>query len=120
MATANAAVSLGLDTVIGSLAVGMKADIAVIAGDRTHPYDAVLAARPANVKMTIVGGVLLYGDLPYESLAPAAPGCEHLDICGVQKFACVAESDGTASNKLGQTYAEIRSALVGALQSYDN
>jgi len=120
MATANAAAALGLQDVLGSLTAGMEADIAVISGDRTHPYDAVLAARPADVKMTMVGGVLFYGDLPYESLAPSTPGCEHPDICGVQKFVCVAEDGGTSTNKFGQTYAEIRGALDGAMQAYDD
>ena len=59
------------------------------------------------------------GDLEFEVLAPASPGCEHLDVCGAKKFVCVAEAGATSTNKLGQTYAEIRSALEQGLATYD-
>jgi hypothetical protein len=119
MVTINAARALGLESVLGSIAVGKKADLLVISGNAQAPYDALLAARPKDVKMTIVGGTVLYGDLEFESRAPATPGCEHLDVCGTQKFVCVAESGGTSTNKLGQTYAESRAALDQGIVSYD-
>jgi hypothetical protein len=120
MVTTNAAHTLGLDAVLGSIAVGKKADLVVISGNANAPYDALLAARPANVKMTIVGGTILYGDLEFETLAPQAPGCEHIDICGTTKFVCVAESGGTSTNKVGQTYSDIQTALASGLQTYDD
>src|SRR5204862_6914379 len=46
MVTTHAAAALGLETVLGSLAPGMKADIMVIGGDTCSPYDALLAAHP--------------------------------------------------------------------------
>src|SRR4051794_20508728 len=62
MVTSNAARVLGLQALLGSLAVGKKADIMVIAGDACAPYDALIAATPAEVRLVVVGGVALYGD----------------------------------------------------------
>jgi hypothetical protein len=119
MATINAAKNLALDTVIGSIAAGKKADLFVIGGDATKPYDALLASTPRDVRLVMVGGVALYGDSVLKSVGPAAPGCETIDVCCASKFVCVAESGGTTTNKFGQTYAEITAALGKALTDYD-
>jgi cytosine/adenosine deaminase-related metal-dependent hydrolase len=119
MVTSHAAKALGLSAVLGSLEVGKKADVTVIAGNVKRPFEAVLAASPKDVRLVMVGGVPLYGDKELATLGPAAPGCEALDICGAPKFACVAEPGGTASNKLGQTFAEITQTLESELSTYD-
>jgi len=120
MVTINAAHALGLDAVIGSIEAGKKADLVVISGNAAAPYEALLAARPQNVIMTIVGGAVLYGDLGAEGLAPKGPACEHVDVCGTTKFVCVAEAGGTATNKFGQTLADITGALAAGSQAYDD
>jgi cytosine/adenosine deaminase-related metal-dependent hydrolase len=117
MVTINAAKALALDATIGSLTVGKKADIMVISGDAGAPYDALLAATPREVRLVMVGGVVLYGDSPLQSLGPAAPGCEPLDVCCTDKFACVATT--TTTDELNQTYAEFRQSLVDGLAAYD-
>ena len=61
----------------------------VIGGDRTQPYDALLAATPKDVRLVVVGGKVLYGDTALRPLAQTSPACDSLDICGVSKFACV-------------------------------
>lgn len=119
MVTTNAARALGLGNVLGSLDVGKKADVMVVSGDGCSPYDALLSATPVDVKMVLVGGVVLYGDAAVKSLGPAAPGCEDLDVCGTSKFACVATTGGTATNKFGQSLAQIKSALDTAIADYD-
>jgi cytosine/adenosine deaminase-related metal-dependent hydrolase len=119
MVTVNAAKALGLSQTIGALKVGMQADVTVIAGDGAKPYDAVLAATPREVSLVVVNGVPLYGDAALVDLGPKSPGCEALEICGGAKFACVAEAGGTATNKLGQTLAEIKSTLETELGTYD-
>lgn len=120
MVTVNPAKALGLSNVIGSIAVGKKADLFVIGGDASAPYDALLATEPKNVRMVLVGGRTLYGDAALAALAPPGPACEALPMCGADKFVCVAENGGTASNKLGQTYADIVNVISGELQSYDD
>jgi len=119
MATINAAKNVALDAVIGSIAVGKKADLMVIGGDATAPYDALLKATPRDVRLTMVGGVALYGDKAIQSIAPTTPACETIDVCCASKFVCVAESGGTTTNKFGQTYAEIKAAIEKGLTDYD-
>jgi cytosine/adenosine deaminase-related metal-dependent hydrolase len=116
MTTTHAADMLALADTIGSLAVGKKADLAVYTGIGT-PYDLIAAAHPAQVRLVMVGGVVLYGDPIMEPAAPAAPGCEALDICGTPKFLCAAET--STASKLDQTYADITSALETALEAAD-
>jgi hypothetical protein len=118
MATRNGAKVLALDDKIGRIEEGHLADLAVFSGDRTKPYDAIIAARPKDVRLVMVDGVPLYGDKELEPAAPADPGCEALDVCGTSKFVCVATSN--TANKLGQTYATIRSTLEEALTLADS
>lgn len=66
----------------------------------------------------MVGGVPLYGAKSLEAAAPAAPGCETIEVCGKSKFLCVATT--TAANKLDQTYAAIKTALDQALALADS
>lgn len=119
MVTINAARVLKLDGVIGSLDAGKRADLFVIGGDATRPYDALLASRPADVRLVLVDGVPLYGDAQLQPIAPATPGCDALNVCTSSKFLCVATGGGTTSNKFGQTLGDIESALSSGLASYD-
>jgi hypothetical protein len=117
MTTTNAAKVLALDDKLGKLAPGYFADLAVYAGDTANPYDAILAATPKNVQLVMVGGAVLYGDPALVGLQTHNPACEALDVCGVQKSLCIATSD--ASNKLDQTYAQIKAALETAMTAAD-
>lgn len=119
MVTKNAARALGLDAVLGSIEVGKKADLMVIGGDNCTPYEALLAATPKDVRLVMVGGVVLYGDAALKSLGPASPGCEDLDVCGAGKFVCVAKANGTTVDKLGQTLADITKTIDDGLTAYD-
>lgn len=109
---------LGLDQYIGSLVVGKRADLFVVPGDAGNAYDAVLAATPRTVRLTMVDGRVLYGDKALQAAGPAAPGCEALSVCGVDKFLCAAET--TTTDKLNQTYAQYSGALTSAITSYDS
>jgi 5-methylthioadenosine/S-adenosylhomocysteine deaminase len=117
MATLHGAQALALDAKLGQLAAGHLADLAVFTGDRTHPYDAILAARPKNVRLVMVGGTVLYGDPTLVGAAPAQPGCETIDICGTPKFLCVATT--STANKLNQSFAQIKAALDQAMTDAD-
>lgn len=119
MVTINAAKALGLGDVLGSLEVGKKADVTVISGDVTHPYDAIVAAKPSDVSLVIVNGVALYGDVALQEVGPKFTACEALDMCGTPKFACVAEAVGTDTDKLKQTWEEINATLTSELEAFD-
>ena len=116
MATRTAAKAVGYDDRLGALEEGKLADVAVFAGDRTKPYDAIVAAWPKDVILTMVGGVALYGDPAHQDVAPA--GCESITVCGATKFVCAAEA--SSSDKLNQTFAQIQSTLEAAMTNVDS
>jgi len=120
MVTTNPAKLLGLGATLGRLAPGLKADVVVLAGDRSKPYDTLLAAAPKAVRLVLVGGKVLYGDATLRSLGQATPECETLDICGASKFACVAAPGGTVANKFGQSYADVKTTIDTELKKYDD
>jgi cytosine/adenosine deaminase-related metal-dependent hydrolase len=69
MATREGARTLGLDADIGSIEVGKRADLILIERDRPHlasapdPMSAIVyAARPSDVRMTVVDGEILVDD----------------------------------------------------------
>ena len=118
MVTINAASVVGYADRVGKIEEGMVADLMVVAGDRAAPWDSIVAARPRDVRLTMVGGRVLYGDAGLVAAGPAAPGCEPLDVCGMPKFLCVAESSNL--NKLDQTYQQIHDALEAAMTEADS
>lgn len=119
MVTINPAKALGLQDVIGSITVGKKADLFVIDGDPTKPYEALLAATPASVRLVLVGGMPLYGDAVLRPIAQAAPDCESMAICDNCKFLCVAQPSLKSDDQFDQTYAEIEKNLNDGLAEYD-
>lgn len=62
MVTCNGAEALGMADNCGSIAVGLRADLMVVPGDAGTPYEALLAAEPADVMLTVVNGRPGYGD----------------------------------------------------------
>jgi cytosine/adenosine deaminase-related metal-dependent hydrolase len=120
MVTKNPAHALGLENTLGRVAAGFKADLVVVNGDRTLPFNALLAATPKAVRLVVVDGKVVYGDAALRVLGQATPDCEALDICGTPKFVCVAAAGGTAANKLGQTYSQVRETISTELQRYDD
>lgn len=117
MATKNAAAVVALSGTIGELKEGYLADLFIVGGTDAAPFDDIVASKPRDVRLVMVGGRALYGDAHLVSVGPAAPGCETIDICGVPKFVCVAETDG--KDKLGQSLADIKGVLDTALSETD-
>ncbi|MGZ3441217.1 MAG: amidohydrolase family protein, partial [Polyangia bacterium] len=117
MTTTNAASALGVGAKLGRIEVGYFADLAVYSGDGSKPYDAVLAATPRDVELVMVGGAVLYGDAALVGAGAAQPPCETLDVCGSSKFLCIAST--VATDKLNQTYADIKAALEKGLVDAD-
>ncbi|MBT9557129.1 MAG: amidohydrolase family protein [Myxococcales bacterium] len=115
MVTINAAKVLAVDEQLGSIEVGKMADLIIVSGDAADPYRALVRARPANIMMTMVGGIVLYGAPVLEPLMP--PGCEPVAICGQSRVICVAE--GSTADKLDQSLEQIQSALEAGLSQYD-
>jgi cytosine/adenosine deaminase-related metal-dependent hydrolase len=118
MATKNAATVLSLADKIGTIKKGMLADIFVVKGGRTTPYDTVVGASAKDVALTMVGGKVLYGDADLRAVAAGGTSCEDFDGCGSPKFLCVVEP-GMTTDKLDQTYAQIHDILEAAMKDID-
>jgi 5-methylthioadenosine/S-adenosylhomocysteine deaminase len=114
METKNAATVLGLGDRIGTIKPGYQADLFVVRGDKTKPYDAIVAATPKDVRLTLVGGKAIYGDEGLRALAAFGPACEALDACGAQKFVC-ASVPGSQTEKLTQTVEQIKGFIDCAI-----
>jgi cytosine/adenosine deaminase-related metal-dependent hydrolase len=119
MVTKNAAELLAQEGNLGELVVGATADITVIGLEGSTPWDAIVASEPEHVRLVMVGGIVLYGDDQLQPLGPTNPGCEALDICGTDKFVCVATTGGTTTNLFGQTLADITTNLTTESAAYD-
>ena len=118
MSTSNAAAVIALSNTLGRLTPGFKADLFVVGGDVSLPYDAIVSAWPSTVRLVMVGGKVLYGDDQLEAAGPMNPGCEAIDVCGRAKFICVAEA--SSKDLLDQTLVEIRDRLNNALLDLDS
>ena len=117
MVTTTAAEALDLADRIGALREGLLADLMVVPPAGADAWDAVLAATPADVRLVMVDGRVLYGDTVLKAAGPASPGCEDLAVCGAAKFLCLAEVATDA--KLDQTYVQVRDRLQGAMEEMD-
>jgi hypothetical protein len=62
MVTAAPARIAGIDDEVGSIAVGLRADLLVLDGDHNDPYGAVVTATPTDVQLVVLDGVPIYGD----------------------------------------------------------
>jgi 5-methylthioadenosine/S-adenosylhomocysteine deaminase len=110
MITENPAKALALETQIGRLAPGFKADLTVLRSRGGDPHRSLLANHPQDVEMVWVGGELLYGR---ESVVRKfRPGqCEALEVNGTKKQICVLDRTNPVA-KSDETLADIRTILL--------
>lgn len=120
MATINPAIALGIQSHLGSLEVGKRADITVFLPAGGSGYDAMLAATPREVTMVFVDGRLLYGDADLVDIGPPDGVCETVDMCCRSKFLCIGQTGFSADERLEQTLAEITQILNEASTAYDD
>ena len=106
MVTGNAAAAMGAQNVIGSLAAGFVADVAVFNGKDKKDHRAIVGGEVENVVLVMRGGEVLYGDDAV--VDDLRPNCEPLDVCTSAKRACVAQDVGG-----GTTLATLTSAANG-------
>jgi hypothetical protein len=102
MATSNAAKSVGFGTQIGTIASGMVADLVVFATTGNKDFSAVVQASNEDVALVLRAGAPLYGDtLLVQAAGGVGPTCATLDVCNVQKTACVDIKGVKLSNLMG-------------------
>jgi hypothetical protein len=83
--TRNAAQALGIQDWVGQIGPGYQADLMVIPGDPQSPYTALLAAHPADVQLTIVNGLPMYGATNLMEQFPFLEEKEVKKVGGVDK-----------------------------------
>lgn len=104
MATLNNAKAFMMDDAIGSLAVGLVADIALFDASTKRDYRAVVGAELDDVVLVLRGGEVLYGDS--NVVDALRSGCDSMDdVCGATKSVCLQE--------LGTSYAAMQAANSG-------
>ncbi|MFO0682862.1 MAG: amidohydrolase family protein [Sandaracinus sp.] len=103
MATINGAIATATDDVIGSIAVGRVADLAIFDGAMHVDHRAVIDAAATDVALVLRGGVPLYGeDAVIAALPNGGTGCDTIDVCGEARRACVMRETGmTLSGLMG-------------------
>jgi cytosine/adenosine deaminase-related metal-dependent hydrolase len=96
------------ESLLGSLAVGKFADIAIFNGATNKDYRAIIDAQPADVVLVMRGGTTLYGDATVvNALVPS--GCDAVTVCTAMKSVClmseIGETYSTLSTNVGSDYA---------------
>lgn len=111
------AAGIGYAIDLGRLALGYEADLLVIDGDRSKPYESIVTAWPSTIKRVMIAGYVLYGDKSLADMANGGVCCERRDVCGNRKFMCVATAQ--RRGKLEQTLADIEANLNAGLKILD-
>jgi len=62
MVTSNPAKAMKWDSYVGTIEVGKAADLVVIDNINTNPYRNLINAIDTDVRLTIIGGIPIYGD----------------------------------------------------------
>jgi hypothetical protein len=102
-----------LEDHIGALELGRAADIVVIRGDSSKPFESIVQATPADIVLVVVGGIPLYGDQQLlTTLAPAAK-LEAIDVCGTTKMISL---EGSGAAPLTETFQDLQNRLDRALR----
>jgi hypothetical protein len=118
MATFDGADVAGHGDLLGTIAVGYRADLVVFGRTGADPYRAVLDSRARDVRLTLIDGVGYYGDAALQAATAVNSSCEALDVCGEPKFICVAGTPGNAS-RAADTMSSLSTELLGILGTYN-
>jgi cytosine/adenosine deaminase-related metal-dependent hydrolase len=106
MVTIDAAAATATDDVIGVLAPGHLADIAIFSGAARSGYGAVVHAEPDDIALVMRGGKPLYGD-PAVLTGLGAADCEAVDVCGSGKSVCL-------MSEIGEHLPDLEAARSGS------
>lgn len=108
MATVMGAGVAGLEEYIGRLIPEMKADITIIAGKTSDPFEPAGLGEVAGV---FVGGTIYYGDEVIMSVANVPDAeCEDLNVCNVAKTLCLPPTYDEDDKKI--SFSALRDSFI--------
>ncbi len=110
MVTVDAAKATATDDVLGTLAEGKVADIAIFDGKTHKDFRAIIDAAPQDVALVMRGGKLLYGDQKIVSTVPSTGACDAMDVCGTSKQVCLQDEIGKNLDGLTKSVGKIYAA----------
>ncbi len=113
MVTVNASYALGMTDLRGSVEPGLRADLMVIPGSAGAPYDALMAAMPADVNLTVISGRPGYGDQVLMDQFPYLTMVEDITVNTVPKRLALAV-DAFAIDNSDDLFADIIATLEAA------
>jgi 5-methylthioadenosine/S-adenosylhomocysteine deaminase len=112
MATINAARILKWDQVLGSIDVGKRADLVVVAGQGDDPYGHLLDANESGIALVVIDGVRRYGR---PDLLPQAEGTELVSVGGEPRVLNLAGATGDPEGSAAMPLAEAADMVADAL-----
>lgn len=83
MATSIPARIANIDDKVGTIQPGLFADLFVLRGDPTQPFDSLVQSKPQDVSLVVVNGVPIYGDAKFMSKFNVTT--EPVPFCGETK-----------------------------------
>ena len=116
--TCNAAQVLGIQDWSGQIGPNYQADLMVIPGDISSPYHSLLETNPADVKLTLVNGLPMYGDPDLIKQFLFLKDKEDIQIGGVDKQLAIQVS-AHAIPEADRPFTEIMNELHSAYQDSD-
>jgi large repetitive protein len=105
MATIDAARATHAAHLIGSLAAGKLADLAVFRAEPGQLHRAVIDATTGDLLLVVRGGEVMAGEA--DVVAALATGCEAATLCGQPRRICAARELG------GTTFATLEATVLG-------
>ena len=112
MATRTAAEILQWDKVLGSIEVGKRADLLLVAGNRNDPYATFFQAHETDILLLIINGIPRYGDPSL--MMPFGPGTEQWQVGQVQRILNLAQASANPiveSLTLREAYDRLQDGL---------
>ncbi|MBN1551842.1 amidohydrolase family protein [bacterium] len=111
--TRNAAYAMGVQDWTGQIALNYQADIMVIPGSSSEPYQSLLNANPEDVNLTIVSGRPMYGDQVFMDQFDFLTMIDDISICGVPKKLAI-RIDASSIPNSDKTIAAVVNDLMTA------
>lgn len=106
-----------LDDKIGSLKPTLYADLLLVRKNGDSPYHALTHSGPGDVRLVVVDGVPLYGDLDLMERLVSRGEIERIKVCGREKALHV-QFEKSPSKRVIAPWKEISTALARALNQW--